>query len=90
MYEGGDSSGESKKFAELCLNNLLDDLGTKSKGVVVGDEVYIIRMSEVPVALVEVGFMTNQKELENLQDKEYQAKAAKALYKSTLEYLGLE
>ena len=90
MYEGGDSSGESKKLAELCLNNLLDDLGTKSKGVVVGDEVYIIRMSEVPVALVEVGFMTNQKELENLQDKEYQAKAAKALYKSTLEYLGLE
>ena len=87
MYEGGDSSGESKKFASICLNHLLDELGSKSKGLVVGDEVYIIRMSEPPVALVEVGFMTNQAELESLQDSEYQRKAAQALYDSVLEYL---
>ncbi len=87
MYEGGDSSGESKKFASLCLDHLLGELGSKSKGTVVGDEVYIIRMSKSPVALVEVGFMTNQKELENLQDKEYQRKAAQALYDAVLEYL---
>ncbi len=87
MYEGGDTSGESKKFASICLEKLLDRLGSKSKGTVVGDEVYIIRMSEVPVALVEVGFMTNARELENLQDKEYQRKAAEALYDAILEYL---
>ena len=39
------------------------------------------------IALVEVGFMTNQKELEALQDPDYQRKAAKALYKAVLEYL---
>jgi len=44
-------------------------------------------MSEPPVALVEVGFMTNQKELDLLQDSEYQAKAAKALYDAVIEYL---
>ena len=87
MYEGGDSTGESKKLAEVCLNHLLKELGAKSKGTVVGDEVYIIRMSQSPVALVEVGFMTNQKELENLQDKEYQRKAALAIYEAVLEYL---
>lgn len=87
MYEGGDATGESKKFATMCLNHLLEELGSKSKGTVVGDEVYIIRMSESPVALVEIGFMTNQKELEALQDKEYQRKAAQALYDAVLEYL---
>lgn len=87
MYEGGDPTGESKKLAEVCLNHLLKELGAKSKGTVVGDEVYIIRMSQSPVALVEVGFMTNQKELENLQDKEYQRKAALAIYEAVLEYL---
>lgn len=87
MYEGGDATGESKKFATMCLNHLLEELGSKSKGTVVGDEVYIIRMSESPVALVEVGFMTNQQELEALQDKEYQRKAAQALYDAVLEYL---
>ncbi len=89
MYEGGDSSGESKKFASICLNHLLVELDSKSKGTVVGDEVYIIRMSKPPVALVEVGFMTNQRELDLLQDSEYQRKAAQALYDSVLEYLQL-
>lgn len=89
MYEAGDPTGESKKFAQMCLNNLLNELGTKSKGVVVGDEVYIIRMSKAPVALVEVGFMTNKKELENLQDEEYQSRAAKAIYNSVLQYLNI-
>ncbi len=90
MYRGSDETDESKRLAELCLNHLLDDLGTKSKGTVVGDEVYIIRTSEVPVALVEVGFMTNQRELENLDDPEYQAKAAQSIYDAIIEYLGAE
>lgn len=87
MYEAGDSTGESKKFAVLCLDKLIASLGSNSKGTVVGDEVYIIRMSKVPVALVEVGFMTNVQELENLQNKEYQQKTAKALYDAILEYI---
>jgi len=87
MYEGGDSTGESKALAEICLDHLLDDLGTKSKGIVVGDEVYIIRMSEVPVALIEVGFMTNEQELKNLTDPDYQHDAAQAIYDAILEYL---
>ena len=87
MYEAGDSTGESKKFASLCLDKLLKALGSKDKGTVVGDEVYIIRMSKVPVALVEVGFMTNVEELKNLQDKDYQQKTAKALYDAVIEYI---
>ena len=87
MYEAGDSTGESKKFASLCLDKLLKALGSKDKGTVVGDEVYIIRMSKVPVALVEVGFMTNVDELKNLQDTEYQRKTARALYDAVLEYI---
>ena len=89
MYEGGDSTGESKKLASMCLDHLLTELGSVSKGTVVGDEVYIIRMSEVPVALVEVGFMTNQQELYALQNSDYQKKAAQAMYDAVLEYLGL-
>lgn len=87
MYEGGDSTGESKEFASICLDNLIQALGSKSKGTVVGDEVYIIRMSNVPVALVEVGFMTNAEELEKLQNTEYQKKTAKALYDAVIEYI---
>ncbi len=87
MYEAGDTTGESKKFANLCLDKLLAALGSTSKGTVVGDEVYIIRMSKPPVALVEVGFMTNERELQLLQDSEYQRKTAQALYDAIIEYM---
>ncbi len=87
MYYSGDATGNSYRFAQLCLTNLLEALGSVSKGVVVGDSIYIIRESTVPVALVEVGFMTNKDELELLTSEEYQQQAAQALYDSIIQAL---
>jgi N-acetylmuramoyl-L-alanine amidase len=55
-------------------------LGSKDIGLVKGDSIYIIRTSEVPVALIEVGFMTNREELANLNTQEYQKLAAQGIY----------
>ena len=87
MYRVSDESGKSKEFAETCLDELLDELGCTSKGIVAGDEIYIIRTSEVPVALAEVGFITNDEELANLNDPDYQKRAAHALYKAVVKTL---
>ncbi len=87
MYQGADKSGRSKELAESCLSHLLTNLGTESKGTVVGDDIYIIRESLVPVALVEVGFMTNKEELANLCDEYFQQRAAQAIYDAALEFL---
>ena len=54
-------------------------------GLLEGDDIYIIRSSEVPVALIEVGFMTNRSELEKLSSQDYQEKAAKGIYNAILE-----
>ena len=54
-------------------------------GLVEGDEIYIIRTSEVPVALIEVGFMTNQEELNLLNSTDYQKKAAEGVYDAVLD-----
>ncbi len=87
MYYAGDETGNSKRFASILLENLLTELGSKSKGVVVGDSIFIIRESTVPVALVEVGFMTNKEELALLTSEEYQHQAALAMYNSILQAL---
>ena len=50
-----------------------------------GDAIYIIRTSEVPVALIEVGFMTNQEELNLLNSTDYQKKAAEGVYDAVLD-----
>ena len=86
MYsQSDDSELSSKKLAQICLDNVSDTLGSRKRGLLKGDNIYIIRSSEVPVALIEVGFMTNRDELENLVSEDYQQKAAQGIYNAVME-----
>ena len=86
MYsQSDDSELSSKKLAQICLDNVSDTLGSRKRGLLKGDNIYIIRSSEVPVALIEVGFMTNRDELENLVSEEYQQRAAQGIYNAVME-----
>lgn len=81
MYDEADESElSSKRLAQICLEQVTDSLGSKSIGLLPGDSIYIIRTSEVPVALIEVGFMTNRQELSDLNTPEYQRQAAEGIY----------
>ena len=77
----------SRHLAEILLKKTTDALGSKNMGLVAGNDIYIIRTSEAPVALVEVGFMTNPAELKNLTDENYQKKCAHAIYEGILQAL---
>lgn len=80
MYD--ETSEFSRRFAEICLEEVTGTLGSRNKGLVEGDSIYIIRTSEVPVALIEVGFMTNEEELSLLNTEEYQRQAAMGIYQA--------
>ena len=69
-----------EQAAEICLKNVVDTTGSENRGLLKGDSIYIIRTSKVPVALIEVGFMTNYKELDLLNSTSYQKKAAEGIY----------
>ncbi len=90
LYLVADKSGESMELAGFCLDNLLAELGSESKGLVAGDEFYIIRTSKVPVALCEIGFITNPQEQALMITDDYQQKAAKGIYKGILQKLGIK
>lgn len=85
LYSESDESGQSKKFAKICLDNVGKAFGSNRRGVVEGDNIYIVRTSEVPVALIEVGFMTNRTDFNKLIKEEYQRKAAEGIYNAILE-----
>ena len=87
LYRAGDKTGESKKFADLILGNLLKDLKCTSKGTIAGDEMYLIRTSAEPCALAEIGFLTNPDEHKKLISDSYQQKAAQSLVDSIRQYL---
>ena len=86
MYSESDTKElGSKAFAQICLDHVTEALESRNKGLMEGDEIYIIRTSEVPVALIEVGFMTNQEELNLLNSTDYQKKAAEGVYDAVLD-----
>lgn len=89
MYdEEKDSEGlSSKHLAQICLEEITGSMASKNNGLTYGNGIYIIRNNEVPAALIEVGFMTNQTELNKLNSPEYQKLAAQGIYNAILRAL---
>lgn len=70
---------DCKRLAKVIQNNLIAETGTKDRGVQENDKVAAINYSEIPVAVLQLGFMSNKEEDANLWSAEYQDKMIKAI-----------
>lgn len=75
----------SEHLSRICLENVCEAAGSKNLGLLSADNIYIIRSSKVPVALIEVGYMTNHEELDKLITPEYQKRVAQGVYNAIKE-----
>ena len=86
LYNQADNSEySSKRFAEICIQNVMASAGSNRRGLAKGNYVHIVRNSQVPVALIEVGYMTNLKEFEKIQTQEYQKLVAQGVYNAVMQ-----
>lgn len=69
----------SKKMTSMMLNSILDGINAKNRGVRQAGFV-VNKYNTVPSILVELGFITGNKDYPNLKKAAYREKAAKALY----------
>lgn len=78
LYKQEDSEvGQmSKKLAKVCLDGIVAKTNQIERGIIEGNSIYIIRNSQVPIALVEIGFLSNQMELNYLLQNENQENIA--------------
>lgn len=74
-------------LAENILNAIVKRLGTKDNGVRVRPSLYVLRNTDMPSALIELAYITNQSDAEKLKDDQYQF--AYAIYEGLLDYFGL-
>lgn len=85
FYKGGDEN--SKKLAEAIQKNLNDTISSDNKRVVhTLNDIYIMKHVEIPIALVECGFLSNDIEAKNLQDDGYQFKLAWGIFDGIMDY----
>ena len=75
----GNLYNDCRRLAKELQNNLIAETGTKDRGVQENDKVPAINYSEVPVAVLQLGFMSNEEEDANLWSESYQDKMIKAI-----------
>lgn len=76
-YEGG--NGENKRLASLVQNYIIHNTDTKSRGIQLTEDLYIIRECGIPACLVETGFLSNENDMKKLMSEEYREKIVKGL-----------
>lgn len=85
FYKKG--SEESKLLATEIQNNLNDAIQKENKRIpAMLNSVYIMKNVEIPITIVECGFLSNPEEEELLQTDEYQNKLAWGIYNGINNY----
>lgn len=76
---------DSKKFADLVHRNLIQSTGATDRKVK-SRKFLVIRKTNMPAVLLELGFMTNKEEVAQLADPNYQKILSQAIARSVDEY----
>lgn len=75
----------SREFALICAEEVSAQFGLKNRGIIPrSSNVHIIGAAQMPVALVEMAYMTNREDLAVLIQKERQQAAAVGMYHAIL------
>lgn len=79
---------QSKEIASLMAGKIKNNLQPSNNRQIKGADssIYILNNIECPAVLIECGFLSNENELANLKNNEYQAKLALLIFASICEY----
>lgn len=83
-----DSSVQGKKLAEYIQAQLVEKVDRNNKrGIKANSSYYLLKKTEIPIVIVECGFLSNSEEAELLCDPDYQDRVAWAIHMGILQYL---
>lgn len=77
---------ENKHLATMIQEEIIHNLENTNRVPLQMNHIYLLKNAEVPGALVEIGFLSNDEELELLKDKKYQDQMAASIYKGIIRY----
>lgn len=83
-----DGSKEGRKLADLLQKQLVEKLNPENRRQIKSnDSYYLLKKTDIPIAIVECGFLSNQAEAALLSQEDYQDRVAWAIHMGILQYL---
>lgn len=79
-------AGDGQSLARMIQTNLLQDLGARDRGVKQAN-FYVIKYTDMPAALVEIGFVTGAEDAARLSSATGRSKIAQAIARAILQYV---
>jgi N-acetylmuramoyl-L-alanine amidase len=73
-------------MAQHIMNGITQTVGTKNNGIRLNPSLYVLRRTNMPSLLVELGYLTNTSDAQKLRDNPYGF--ANGIYKGILSYFG--
>ncbi|MCA1024319.1 N-acetylmuramoyl-L-alanine amidase CwlD [Halobacillus litoralis] len=80
-------SEESEYLAKFIQAEIQTNMGNTKREALGLSNIYILKHAEAPGALVEAGFLSNDRERELLKSEDYQRQMAASIYQGVLRYV---
>ena len=80
-----ENRAESRKLAEAIAHNIAKIMRSPNRGAK-GAPFYVLKWTNVPSVLIEVGFISNPQEARKLADPAYREKIARAIFEGLISY----
>jgi len=77
----------SKNLAKIAQTELVRKLGTINRGIISRPELAVLRHSKMPSIIAEIGYMSNSKERQRINNSSFKQKSAEALCSAIIETL---
>lgn len=74
----------NRKLADEMLDQVTASTGRKKRGMIQRDGLYLLHHAKVPTTIVEVGYMTNQGDMNFMKKENGQQKIAEGIYQGIL------
>ncbi|RCX16630.1 N-acetylmuramoyl-L-alanine amidase [Anaerobacterium chartisolvens] len=91
LFCGKDSNSEGKmdseRFAQMVQSEIVEALGTKDNGIIERPRLAVLRQTNMPAVIAELGYITNASDREKLKSDKYKELAAEALFTASLKAL---
>ncbi|QQZ09594.1 N-acetylmuramoyl-L-alanine amidase CwlD [Heyndrickxia vini] len=77
---------ENKRIAKFIQSELIRNLENTDREAKILKNIYVVKNANKPGALVEIGFLSNPTERQNLKSEKYQKKISASIYNGIMRY----